>query len=599
MPDHPQRPASSAGIKPLLAVLPHVRAHRGLIAAWLGFLLLSSSATLVLPYAVRQMIDQGFSAENAALIDRTFALLFGVAAILAIATAMRFYFVSLLGERVVARLREAVFERLLRLDVAFYESTRTGELLSRLTTDTELVQTVVGSSASVAVRSAVTFFGASILLVLTSPKLAGYAALVIPMVILPMVLFGRRVRRLSRESQDRIADTSAVASETLNAVRTVQAFGRERSIAARYAAAIADTLATARKRIGTRALLTALVILLVFGAITGVLWAGAKLVFAGELSAGVLSQFVLYAVIAAGSIGALTEVWGDVQRAAGAMERIGELLATEPAIRDPATPTTVVPPVRGAVRFEGVRFHYPSRPDTPALDGFDLEVRPGETVALVGPSGAGKSTVFQLLLRFYDPSAGRVLIDGHDIRSVPLSILRGAIALVPQDTTIFGASAHENIGFGREAAGREAVIDAARAAEAHDFIQAQPQGYDTYLGERGVRLSGGQQQRIAIARAILRDAPLLLLDEATSSLDAQSEHAIQQALDRVMAGRTTLVIAHRLATVLKADRIVVIDKGRVVAVGTHAELIARGGLYGELARLQFGSAPALAHARTA
>jgi ATP-binding cassette subfamily B protein len=596
MTDAEARPKSQRGLKPLSAVLPYVRRYRGLIGAWLAFLALSSAATLTLPVAVRFVIDEGFRAADAAFVDRAFLLLLGVAVVLAIATAMRFFFVSSLGEHVAADLRRGVYERLLGLDQAFYESTRTGELLSRLTTDTELVQTVVGSSASVAVRSAVTLTGASIALVWTSPKLAGYAALVIPLILLPMILFGRRVRGLSRESQDRIADTSALASETLNAIHTVQSYVREERMSKRFGEAVLDTLRTAKKRIRTRSLLTAVVILLVFGAITAVLWVGAREVLSGAMQPGQLAQFLLFAVMVAGSVGALVEVWGDVQRAAGAMERIGELLAARPAIADPEKPATLVPPIRGALRFEDVRFHYPSRPDRAALDEFSLDIRPGETIALVGPSGAGKTTVFQLLLRFHDPQQGRITLDGHDLRALPLAIVRGATALVPQDTVIFGASAADNIRVGRDGASLEAVQAAARSAEAHEFISAQPQGYDTYLGERGVRLSGGQQQRIAIARAILKNAPILLLDEATSALDAQSEAAIQAALERLMENRTTLVIAHRLATVLKADRIVVMDGGRIVAQGRHAELLAQGGLYAELARLQFTDGPRLADA---
>lgn len=588
MTDATPRPRGTRGLRPLALLAPYLARQRALVAGWIVFLLLSSAATLVLPWAVGQMVGHGFSAGAGATIDRYFLALLGVAVVLALATALRYYFVSLTGERVVAALRNDVFRRLLVLDQTFYESTRTGEVLSRLTTDTELVQTVVGSSASVAVRSAVTLVGASVLLVLTSPSLAAWAALAIPAAILPIVLFSRRVRRLSRLSQDRVADTSALAGEVLNAIHTVQACTRERALAQRYARAIADVLEVARARIAMRATLTAFVIVLVFGAITAVLWIGARAVIAGTLGPDTLTQFVLYAVIAAGSVGALTEVWGDVQRAAGALERIGELLHTEPAIADPA-PDRRLPqrPARGAIRFDAVTFRYPSRPDRAALSDFTLEVRPGETVALVGPSGAGKSTVFQLLLRFYDPQAGEIRIDGLPIRRLALTDLRGAIALVPQDTVIFGSSAADNIALARDGATRADIENAAAAAEAAEFIRALPEGYDTYLGERGVRLSGGQQQRIAIARAILRDAPILLLDEATSALDAQSEAAIQAALARLKRNRTTLVIAHRLATVLEADRIVVMDAGRIVAQGRHEQLLAAGGLYAELARLQF------------
>ncbi len=594
MSDTSERPVSSRGLRPLAAAWPYVRRQPRLVAGWLVSLLVSSSATLALPYAVRQMIDHGFSAADAGFIDRYFVALLGVAAVLALATALRFAFVSMLGERVVADLRRAVYDHLLALDQGFYERTRIGEIQSRLTTDTELVQTVVGSSASVAVRSLVTFLGAAALLVWTSPKLAAYAALVIPLVLLPMILFGRKVRELSRRSQDRIADVAAEASETLGAIHTIQSFVRERATASRFAGRVDALLRTARRRIAMRALLTALVILLVFGAVTAVLWVGARAVIAGEMTPGLLGQFVLYALILAGSVGALSEVWGDVQRAAGAMERIGELLATRPAIVDAPGASAPEARARGEIRFDDVRFCYPSRPDAPALDGFTLAIEPGETVALVGPSGAGKSTVFQLLLRFFDPQGGALRLDGRDLRTLPLEWLRGSIALVPQDPVIFGASARENIALGRADASDAEIVAAARAAEADGFLRDQPDGYRTHLGERGVRLSGGQQQRIAIARALLKDAPVLLLDEATSALDAHSEALVQQALERLMAGRTTIVIAHRLATVLRADRIVVMDRGRVVDVGRHAELVAKGGLYAELARLQFAAAASLA-----
>jgi ATP-binding cassette subfamily B protein len=580
-------PAAASRIRPLRGLWPFLAPYRSRLALAFVALVLAAGFTLALPLAVRQMIDLGFSRENAGPIDRHFLGLLAVAAALALFTAARYYLVTWLGERVSADLRAAVYRHVLAMSPEFFETTRTGEVLSRLTTDTTLIDTVVGSSLSMALRNAFLLAGALAMLTYTSPRLTGLTVALLLAVVAPLTVMGRGVRRLSRASQDRLAETSAIAGEILNAVTTVQAYTREPEEAARYAAAVAAAFATARQRIRVRAALTALVILLVFGAIVLVLWLGARAVLDGSLSAGQLAQFVLYAIVAAGAIGALTEVFGDIQRAAGAAERLLELLAAQPAIRAPARPTPV-PALTGDLRFENLVFHYPSRPRHPSLIDFSLAVRPGETIALVGPSGAGKSTLFQLLLRFYDPQQGRILLDGIDIAGAAPRAVRQAIGIVPQDTVIFSADALENIRYGRAGATDEEVRAAARAALADAFIQALPEGYASFLGERGVRLSGGQRQRIAIARAILKNPPILLLDEATSALDAESERLVQEALEHLMRGRTTLVIAHRLATVQRADRIVVLDAGRVVATGTHEELAARGGLYGRLAALQFG-----------
>jgi ATP-binding cassette subfamily B protein len=588
MTDKDDAPASTPPLRrlgSLRTLWPFVRRHSGLFTAWLLALAVSSAATLSLPPAVKQMIDHGFSSGGQ--INRAFALLMLVAVVMALGTAARFYFVSLLGEKVVADLRSQLYAHLIQLGAGFHDRSRSGELVSRLTADTELLRSVVGSTMSVALRSTVTVIGSLAMLFVTSPRLAAWSLLGIPLAVLPIIIGARKLRTVARYSPDRSADSTCLASETLGAVRTVQAHAREPYERGRFDKALGDAIGAARRRIGAQSLVTASAILLVFGAIVGVLWLGAHDVIDGRLSAGTLGQFVLYALIGGGSVGALAEVWNELQRAAGGMGRIGELLQEDIEIRAPAQPHALPQPLRGEIRFDDVVFHYPQRPDQAALDHFNLHVRPGETVALVGPSGAGKSTVLSMLLRFHDPASGSIDVDGIDVRQVDPAELRAQLALVPQQPTLFAASARDNIRYGRLQASDAEVEDAARAAEADGFLRALPQGYDSELGERGARLSGGQQQRVAIARALLKDAPILLLDEATSALDAQSEHSVQQALERLMAGRTTLVIAHRLATVLKADRIVVMDQGRIVAEGTHAQLLAEDGLYAELARLQF------------
>ena len=583
--DTPDSSKSKAKLGTLRALWPFVRQHAGLFAAWLCALALASAATLSFPVAFKQMIDGGF--HSGGNIDRVFLGVFIVVLVLAIASAARFYFVSLLGERVVADLRRQLYGHLVGLDAEFHDRTRSGELVSRLSADSELLRSVVGSSMSVALRSSITVIGSIVMLFVTSPKLAAYALVGIPLAVLPIVLGARRLEKASRASQDRVADANTLASETLGAVRTVQAHAREPYELKRFGDAVSVAVETARKRIRAQSLVTATVITLVFGAVVLVLWSGAHDVIGGRMTTGELGQFVFYALIGGGSVGALAEVWNELQRAAGGMGRIAELLNETPTIRAPAAPRRLPAPVKGEIRFDNVSFHYPSRPDLPALDDFNLTVNPGETVALVGPSGAGKSTVFSMLLRFHDAQSGSVRIDGVDLRDLDPAHLREHIALVPQQPTIFAASAAENIRYGKLDATDAELQAAAEAAEADDFIRELPGGFESQLGERGARLSGGQQQRIVIARALLKDAPILLLDEATSALDAQSERAVQHALERLMAGRTTLVIAHRLATVLKANRIVVMDRGRIVAQGTHAELLAQDGLYAELARLQF------------
>ncbi|GAC1344892.1 MAG: hydrophobic compound transporter HcuC [Acetobacteraceae bacterium] len=553
-------------------------------------LALAAGLLLVLGQGVRQLIDVGFATSSRAHLDTAALTMFGVVAGLAVATGARYYLMSWLGERVAADMRRAMFDRVLALSPSFYETMRTGDVLTRLNTDTVLLQGIVGSAISQWLRSLVIALGAMAMLVVTSAKLAGIVVLVVPFVVLPLVLFGRRERVLARAAQDRIADLGSYAEETVNALRTVQAFTHEGVDQARFAERSAASVATSMRRARVRAGLITGVILLGFGAITFSLWVGGLDVVQGRISGGQLSAFVFYAVLVATSAASLSELWGEVQRASGAAERIGELLAEQPAVRAPAAPLALpaLDAGSGAVAFEGVTFQYPSRPDSSALAGFSLAVRPGETVALVGPSGAGKTTVFQLLLRFYDPQAGRVALDGVDVRAADPAAVRRRIGVVSQEPVIFGADVWDNIRYGRPGASDAEVRAAALAASA-EFLDALPQGYATFLGERGIRLSGGQRQRVAIARAILRDAPVLLLDEATSALDAESEAAVQRALAALSAGRTTLVIAHRLATVRRADRIVVMDAGRVVATGTHEALVRAGGLYARLAELQFAA----------
>ncbi len=578
--------ASSRRVRALGALAPFLRPYRGMAAAALGALTFTSAVSLVLPLAVRRVVD-GFSAANVALLDKYFLAFLGIAALLALGTGLRYYVVTRLGERVVADIRNAVFDRATRLSPAFFERILSGEVLSRITTDTTLILSVIGSSVSVALRNLLLLLGGLVMLLITAAKLTGLVLLIVPVVVVPIVVLGRRLRRLSRENQDWIADSSGMASESLQAIQTVQAFTHEAETRADFARLTEKSFDSARTRIRTRAIMTMIVIFLVFAGVVGVLWIGARDVRAGTMSVGEMIQFVIYAVIVAGSVGALTEIWGELQRAAGATERLVELLEAPDGVPDPAQPRALPRPVRGEIALEDVSFRYPTRPDTSALDDVSLTVRPGETVALVGPSGAGKTTVLQLILRFYDPQAGRVTLDGVPLTEMAKTDFRQALALVPQDPVIFAMSARDNIRFGRPGASDAEVEAAARAAAADEFLRALPQGYDTWLGERGVMLSGGQKQRVAIARAILRDAPVLLLDEATSALDAESESAVQAAVERLSTGRTVVVVAHRLATVKRADRIVVFDKGRIVAEGTHDALVAGGGLYARLARLQF------------
>jgi ATP-binding cassette subfamily B protein len=590
-------PAPAKNVRSLSGLLPFLQPYRGRIALAVLFLVLAAVSTLVFPVALKSLIDQGLVATDPgarvmALREHFFAL-FGVGAALGLFSALRFYVVTWLGERVTADLRNAVYAHVVRQSPEFFETTQTGEVLSRLTTDTTLVQTVVGSSLSMGLRNAVMGLGAMAMLVVTNPYVMTQVLGILVIVVLPSLYFGRRVRKLSRASQDRVADSSAIAAEVLNAIPVVQSYTQEAREAQRFDASTESAFATAIKRTRMRALLVAFIITATFGALLWGLYQGTQAVIRGDISAGHLGQTVVYVIILVGSVAVLSEVYGDLLRAAGATERLMELLALRSPIVSPTHPTALAPTRRGsAVALRDVTFRYPSRPAHATLSHFSLDVRPGETVALVGPSGAGKSTVFQLLLRFYDVTSGEVLVDGAPVQSVALHALRERIAIVPQDSVIFSANAIDNIRYGRPQASDAEVVAAAKAAFAHDFISALPEGYQTFLGERGVRLSGGQRQRISIARAVLKNPPLLLLDEATSALDAESERMVQAALEAAMKDRTTLVIAHRLATVQRADRIVVMEAGQIVEVGTHAALSAAGGLYARLAALQFDMEPA-------
>ena len=578
---------SRRSLRPLRRVLPYVLPYPGLLAGALVSLTVAAATTLTLPLAVRRMIDHGFSNADTTFVANYFSMLVAIAAILALASACRYYFVITLGERVVADLRSDVFAHVTELSPAFFDTAQSGEIVSRLSADTTQIKSAVGATASVALRNTILGLGAVGMMVVTSPKLSGLVIAAIPLVVLPLVAFGRSVRRKSRQAQDTLAEATAYASEQISSVRTLQAFTNEKLVTGKFSSAVETAFQAARSSVMARSVLTFFAIFTIFASVVMVLWFGSHDVLTGQMSPGTLGQFLIYSVFAAGALGALSEVWGELSQAAGAAERLTEILAEQPAISAPANPQPLPSKAKGAIEFKDVSFAYPARPDLPALHDLSFSVKPGETLAIVGPSGAGKSTVFSLILRFYDPDGGAVLIDGVDIREADPKAVRERIAIVPQDITVFAASVRENIAFGKPGAAAAEIEQAARDALADEFILRLENGFDTEVGERGVMLSGGQRQRVAIARAILRDAPILLLDEATSALDAGSETLVQAALERLMQGRTTIVIAHRLATVLKADRILVMDDGRIVEEGTHASLVKKGGIYAGLAKLQF------------
>ena len=576
-----------ASLKPLMSLAPYLRRYPWAMAGGLAALIVSAAAMLAVPFVVRGMIDQGFSGSNGHVIDRWFQALIIFGAVLALASSSRVYIVNWMGERVIADLRSDVFRHVTTLGPAFFEKTHSGEVMSRLTADTTQLKSVGGTTLSQALRNAIMLIGALVMMVATSPKLAGLTLLAIPVIVLPLVVYGRAVQKLSRRAQDTLAEASAYASENLTAVRTMQAFAHEGVVADRFGAAVERSFEAARNRLKARAGLTGLAIFMTVASITGVLWYGASSVVKGDISAGTLSQFLLYALFAAGALAELAEVWSEISSAAGSAERLTELLAVKPEIMSPPKPVPLPVPARGEIEFRNVSFVYPTRPNFSALAGISFKIAPGETVALVGPSGSGKTTVFNLALRFYDPASGQILLDGVPLHEADVAAIRSRISLVPQDVALFADTVAENIRYGTQNASIEDIAKAANAAQAAEFIEALPQGYETRLGERGVQLSGGQRQRLAIARAILKNAPILLLDEATSALDAENERLVQRALESVMKTRTTIVIAHRLATVQKADRILVLDQGRIIEEGKHADLVRRNGAYARLASLQF------------